>query len=131
MTVKLPKFISSLCLSIILVSSGAAWALPDCLMRGEGVDHEHLSNGELPFAGRVIDHPHKPEAKIHCPDDHILKLSFGPVSSIFRLEPLVQDAAALLNADAPISIAAPFDWTILRSINPHLSPHLFLSKLRI
>jgi hypothetical protein len=131
MTVEFSKFVSSLCLSIMLINAGAAWALQDCLMRGEEVGHVHWSNGELPFAGRVIDHPYKPDAKIHCPENHILNLSFGPASSIFRLEPLVENSAASLNADAPILIDGLLDGTILKSINPHWSPYLFLSKLRI
>lgn len=131
MTVQLPRFVSSLCLSIILISSGVAAALQDCLMHRESVDHAHLAIGGVPNAAEVINHLHKPEARIHCPENLILTFAFGPASSVFRLEPLVEDAAASLNNDTASGGNALFYRKIPRFINPHLSLHLFLSKLRI
>src|SRR5688572_14615496 len=87
MTVRLPRLISTLCLSIVLISSGTAWALRSCLIDGEALGHAHSSNDEVPSSGGAIEHQHKPVSRVHYPDYNLIKqLSFGPVSSVFRLE---------------------------------------------
>ena len=132
MTVRLPRLISTFCLSIVLISSGTAWALRSCLIDGEAVEHAHSSNDEVPSSSGAIKHQHKPASRVHCPDYNLLKqLSFGPVSSVFRLEPPDPHTDALSTPSTITTGGEFFGLAVLRSIKPHLSPHLFLSKLRI
>ena len=131
MNVPLRKSILVFCLTVVLVSAGTAWALQQCLMRSESVEHVHVVAGELPTSGLDSAHHHKPHARIHCPENKIPKLSFGPASSTFRLEPPNDTSGALVHARAPTSMAASFAWTVRLSIGAHLSPLIFISKLRI
>jgi hypothetical protein len=131
MTVPLPKFISTLCLSIVLISSGTAWALQNCLIDSELAEHVHVTAAELPAASSNSTHHHSPHGRIHCLENNIATLSFGPLSALFRLEPASDNGGAFLNFRAPGSIRTRFAWTLRLSIGPHLSPHLTLSKLRI
>lgn len=131
MTVPLPKFVAIICLSIVLIGSGTAWALQTCLLGGESVEHTHISNAEMATGDSAIENHHKPASKVHCPEyDFLKQLSLGPVSSVFRLEPPDRDTNALATPNTIATSGEFFDWT-RRSIKPHLSPHLFLSKLRI
>ena len=132
MTVRLPRFISTLCLSIVLISSGTAWALQNCLMDVEALEHAHISNDEFPGSSGAIEHQRKPASKVHCHEYNFLRLlSLGTVSSVFRLGPSSEEIDAFLTA-APMFISGEFsDHTLTRSIKPHRSPHLFLPKLRI
>jgi hypothetical protein len=128
MTVPIPKFIAIVCLSIVLIGSGTAWALQNCLLGGEAVEHAHTSNGELREGSGAIEHPHAPVSKLHCPEyDFLKQLSLGPVSSVFRLEPPDRISDALATSSTIIEF---FDWTG-RSIKPHLLTHLYPSELRI
>lgn len=131
MTIPLPKFISMLCLSMVLISSGTAWALQNCLLGSESAEHVHVAQGELPSATSNSAHHHRPSGRIHCPEHDIATLSFGPLSSLFRLDPPDDSGGTFLISRGPASMAARFAWTVQRSIRPHLSPHLTLSKLRI
>ena len=132
MTIRLPRLIPTLCLSIVLISSGTAWALRSCLIDGEAVEHAQSFNDEVPSRSGAIEHQHKPASKVHCPEYTLLKqLLFGPVSSIFRLEPPDRDTDARTTPSTITTGGEFFDLTVRRSIKPHLSPHLFLSKLRI
>ena len=130
MTIPLPKFISTLCLSMVLISSGTAWALQNCLLGSESSEHVHVAQSELPSDTSNSAHHHRPSGRIHCPEHDIATLSFGPLSSLFRLDP-PDDSGTFLISRRPASMAARFSWTAQLSIRPHLSPHLTLSKLRI
>jgi hypothetical protein len=130
MTVRLPKFISTLCLSIVLISSGTAWALQNCLMDNESAEHVHIAAGEFPAASSDTTRHNRTHGRIHCPENNIATLSFGPASPLFRLEP-PDDGGGFLNSYAPASIATRLTRTIRPSIGPYLSPELIFSKLRI
>lgn len=95
------KFVSMLCLSLIVVNSGVAWALYQCSTENDRKDHMH-GQGESPATGgngaysplaAAIEQRHEPLSRIHCPESPILKLAFGAASSGFRLEPPKEDAA--------------------------------------
>ena len=131
MTIPLPKFISTLCLAMVLISSGTAWALQNCLIGSESAEHVNVAQGELPSTTSNSAHHHRPFGRIHCPEHDIATLSFGPLSSLFRLIPPDNGGGTVLISRGPPSMAARFAWTVQLSIRPHLSPHLTLSKLRI
>ena len=139
------KLIAILGLSIILTNSGVAWALQRCLIDSESGDHIHLAQTES--ASTIInraysspavafEHRHQPPSRIHCTQTSIPKLAFGPVSSVFRLEPPKGDAvkafslAALLDANTSTSNGS-LPASIQLSVKPRLSPHLLIPRFRI
>jgi hypothetical protein len=143
---RLVKAFGTACMVLVLVSSGAAWALQHCLLDSEAVNHVHIAHSESANPGRngmystlaaAIERRHQPVSRIHCPENHILKFSFGPASSVFRLEPPKKanmkaiPPTALVNASTSATNAALLDWSVWLSTTPRISPHLFFSKLRI
>ena len=132
MAVPLLKFISTICLSIVLIGSGAAWALQHCRADSKSAEHAHIAlTGELLAPNSNSTDHHRPHGRIHCPDHDIATLSFGPLSSLFRLQPPNDNGVAFLNSRLPALVATRFAWILRISVRPHLSPHLILSKLRI
>lgn len=144
MTFSSAKIVGILALSVILTNSGVAWALSRCLTDSASRDHIHLPRTEMGsvVSSRahssptvVVEHRHQPPSRIHCTETQILKLDFGPASSVFRLDssknvnliraflaaPLT-DTAGTSNASLPESV-------YLAKL--HQSPHLLISKLRI
>ncbi len=138
------KIIAILGLSIILTNSGVAWALQRCVIDNDSADHIHpthtatAATSNRAYSSHVVavEHHHHPPSRIHCTEILVLRLWFGPVAPVFRLEPPKDDAvkaflpAALLNAGANTltgSLPAP----ILLSVKPRLSPHLLIPRLRI
>src|SRR5262245_2974637 len=127
MKTKSVKLISILCLSILVTSSGVAWALAGCMMHDESdayiVDIVSFS---------IVDNTDHstPHGRIHCTEDKIDELSFGSPPSNSRLEPSPSSVTPFLTASDP---AAPLTLSVgaKTSIRPHLSPHLTLAKLRI
>jgi hypothetical protein len=128
MTFSSAKTVGILALSVILTNSGVAWALSRCL-------DSVVSSRAHSSSTVAIEHRHQPPSRIHCTETQILKLDFGPASSVFRLDssknvnliraflaaPLT-DTAGTSNASLPESVYLA---------EPHLSPHLLISKLRI
>jgi len=111
-------------LSIVVINGGAAWASQNCLARGESLYHAHIASGS------DLEHDHKLDARIHCPESSMPNLALGPASFVFRLEPPKNGAGGWLNTGS-LSLNALLNWTFARSFKPHLSASLFLSKLRI
>ena len=139
MKMPLLKLFGIVWLALMFVNSGAAWALQRCLGDIEATEHAHIFANEMGNAPRNVAYPavaaieqrHQPLSRIHCPENHISRLSFGPASSVFRLDAPKEaqvkaiPPAALLTTSTSISNGNPVDW------NVWLSPHLVLSKLRI
>jgi hypothetical protein len=130
MTTRLLKIILALCVSMVLISTGAAWALQNCLMGSESAEQLHVAPAELPESSNSTHH-HRPPGRIHCPENKIATVSFGPLSAPFRLEPPDDGGGAFLNSRAAGVLPLRFASTGRLSIRPHSSPHLTLSKLRI
>jgi len=139
------KIIAILGLSIILTNSGVAWALQHCLTDNEAGDYIHLaltasarptSKREYSAPAVVVEHRHQAASRIHCTENPVLKLWFGPVANVFRLEPPRDDALSaflpdeLLNASASaLTGSVPVPIHLLVTLR--LSPHLFFPRFRI
>jgi hypothetical protein len=145
MRLSLTKVIAILGLSIILANSGVAWALQRCSTDSESGYHIHLaqtesastiSNRAYSSPAVAVEHRHQPPSRIHCTETPILKLAFGPVSSVFRLEPPKDGTvkacwpAALLNASTSASNSS-LPASVLLAVKPRLSPHLLILRFRI
>jgi hypothetical protein len=134
---RLTKIVAIVCLALLLASAGGAWVLQHCPDLAEAAEHVHASESDSPAVRSIFEHRHEPLSRIHCAESPILKLSFGPASPTFRLEPAkgygakTMSAAALLNSDKAISSGTILNWTVWLSTTPRLPPHLFFSKLRI
>jgi len=142
------KSFGTICLSILLLYSGVAWALGNCLSESGSVDTDHRPRQEYgavtseradPSTGLAAHLPHRPSGKIHCLDSHDLtRLIVGP-SSALRLKPfgsgvLVKSfrAAGLASSsEARIAGLVALDWFPPFSLPVSSSRHLFLSVLRI
>ena len=143
MNLSLAKDIAILGLSFILTSSGLPWALQRCLTDDASEGHLHSAQAEsapatnhraFPSGAVVFEHRHQP-SRIHCTETQILKLSFGPASSVFRFEPPKDGgvkaflAVALSNTTGTLN--ARLAGSIYLLVKPHLSPHSLIPKFRI
>ena len=144
MTLSSAKIVGILGLLIILTNSGVAWALQRCFTDNESGDHIHsaqtasapaASNGAYSSRVVAVEHRHQPPSRIHCSETQILKLDFGPASSVFRLDSPTDSGvkvfltAALSNIAATSNASLP--ESIYLSVKSHLSPHSLIPKLRI
>lgn len=148
MTGRFLKSSGTFCLSILLLYSGVAWALGNCLSESGSVDPDHGPRQEYnavaseragPSTGLAAHLPQRPSGKIHCLDSHDLTaLTIGP-SSALRLKPagggislkssLAGGSAS--SSEAQIAGLFAFDWFPPFSLSVSQSRHLFLSVLRI
>jgi hypothetical protein len=139
------KLLLTVSLAGVLVSSGPAWALQHCPTDNEAAGHVHTFQTKWVATSRdntyssvasAIKHRHHPLSRIHCPENQILKLFIGPVSSAFRLEAPKEAygktiSPAVLNVTTRTVDGSLLDWAVRLLTMLHLSPHLFFSKLRI
>ena len=130
-------------LSVLLLYSGAAWALQSCLQGDVDVDSatassvstEGIDQGATPNSALA----HRPAARLHCPDSHDpTGVIIGP-STTLRLKPFgggillkFSLAAGLASAsEAQIVWLFALYWLPPFSLPVSSSRHLFLSVLRI
>ena len=138
------KFVSMLCLSLILVNAGVAWALHHCSTDRDLGDHIRAQsespatdgNSAYPPLAATIEQRHEALSRIHCPETPILKLAFGAASSGFRLESPKEDAAnAVFLTNLLNTGTSTVSGSLLESarllFERRLSPHLFLPRFRI
>lgn len=139
------KVIAILGLSIILTNSGVAWASQRCSGHSESGDHIHLVQIESPLAAGyrryssptiAVEHTHPPPARIHCTESPVLKIWFGPVVPVFRLETPKDNVihaflpAEFLNARARALSGRCF-LSVHHALQTFLSPNLSIPRLRI
>ena len=139
MSVKLIKMTGIICLSILLLFTGVAWALQNCLV--EAIRHapgEHAESaiaspeGIDPILARLLHSHHQPREKVHCVESRHLMGTMGQPSSVFRLAPSAETGSLgpSFSSDSASSRETKTVWlAALSSLG--LSRHLLLSILRI
>jgi hypothetical protein len=139
MSVKLIKTTGIICLSILLLFSGVAWALQNCL--GEAIRHgadEHAESAIATTEGfelilaTFLHSPHQPREKVHCVESRHLMGTMGQPSSVFRLATSGEGILlkSSFSSDSASSRETKTVWlAALSSLG--LLRHLLLSILRI
>ena len=139
MSGKLIKTTAIIALSILLLYSGVAWALQDCLL-GEAIRHgvdEHTEAAIATTEGldlilaRFLHSSHQPREIVHCDEARHLIGPIGPPSSVFRMVRADESGSLELSfsRDSASSRAKKTVWLADLS-SPRLSRHL-LPILRI
>jgi len=148
MSGQFPKTVGTICLSILLLYSGVAWALQNCLGAGKAIGHaraDHdesaaISNGASPSLAPFLHSNHRLVERVHCLDSHHRIGPMGQPSSVFRLAPSDEGTAlkfSLLTRSASSRetkaswLSALFERFLQSSSPPGLSRYLLLSVLRI
>ena len=125
-------------LSVLLLYSGVAWALENCLEDVE--DHDRAAYSSEGSITSPLNLGHHPITIIHCPVYHY---EIGPIAqaaSEFRLAP--SEKSALLKVSSPggslvasetdsLWSRALLDWYVLLSSSNGISRYLLLSVFRI
>jgi len=139
MSGKLINTTGIIALSILLLFSGVAWALENCL--GEAIRHgidEHTetaiatTEGVDPLLARFLHSPHQPREIVHCFESRHLIGPMGRPSSVFRM-PRPDESGSLepsFSSDSASSREKKTAWLAALS-TPRLSAHLLLPILRI
>lgn len=143
------KSFGTVCLSILLLYSGVAWALENCLEEADASGEERAGYGETFTAGVVpafgllfspLNPIHHPITKIHCLVEHYQVGPMAQASLESRLPRL--GAGVLLKTspfDGPVSsseVKANVSWARFERFSPlpslgALLRHLVLSVFRI
>jgi len=135
MNISLSKLFATAFMAAMLVGSGVAWALQNCIFAGEAADHAHVLHDQSAGTAAPLEHHHRPSPRIHCPEYHILNASFGTASSAFRLDPPKEDTVKMFPAAVSLNgsegILNGFGQNCRAPLLPHLPSHLFLARLRI
>ena len=139
MSGKLIKTTAIIALSILLLFSGVAWALQNCLGEaiGQGVD-EHseaaIATTERvdPLLARFLHSSHQPREIVHCDKARHLMDPMGQPSSVFRMATADESGSleSSVSSDSPSSREKQMAWLADLS-SPRLSRHLLLPILRI
>jgi len=140
MSGKLIKTTAIIALSILLLFSGVAWALQNCL--GEAIRHGADEHAESAIAttdrldlilGQLSHFPHQPREIVHCYQFRHLMDPMGPPSSVFRMA--TADESGWLELSFSSDSAASRDqqtaWLAAALSSPRVSPHILLPILRI
>jgi len=139
MSGKLIKTTGIIAISILLLFSGIAWALQNCL--GEVIRHgvdEHAESAIVttewvdPLLARFLQSSHQPREIIHCFKSRHLMDPMGQPSSVFRMA--TADECGWLelscSSDSASSREQQTAWLAALS-SPRLSRHFLLPILRI
>lgn len=143
------KSLGMLCLSILLLYSGVAWALENCQEEGDASGEERAGFGEMRTAGvdpafgllaSPLNPNHQPITRIHCLVEHY---HVGPMAQI-SLESCLNclgDGVLLITSPIDGSVSsseakANFTGGMFERFSPFpssgaLSRYLLLSVLRI
>ena len=131
------KSFGSVSLAVLLVYSGIAWALENCLKDCE--DHERAAYSEGSITS-PLNLAHHPITIIHCPVSHY---EIGPMAQTSSGSPLARSkqSVVLKTSFAGASVVAReanslwsralFAWSRQLSSSSGVSRHLFLSVFRI
>jgi len=141
------KSLGTVCLSILLLYSGVAWALETRLKEGEASGDERTEYGETSSAGAdpafgslafPLNPSRHPITRIHCPVGHY---QIGPMLQASLDSRLTGSGEGVLLKASPFhgqvssrETKASFLGAIFDRFSPFLgtlSRHLFLSVLRI
>jgi hypothetical protein len=135
-------------LTILLLYSGVAWALENCLEEADASD-ERAGYGEMPTAGvdpsfgllaSPVNPIHHPITRIHCLVEHYQVDPMAQASLESRLTRLGEGVLLKTSPfDGQLSSSetkANFSWAIFERFSPFpssgaLSRHVFLSVFRI
>lgn len=143
------KSLGTVCLSILLLYSGVAWALENCLEKGEANGDERTEYGETSSAGAdpafaslasPLNPSRHPITRIHCLVGHY---EIGPILQASSEARLTRSGGGVLLKASPFhgqvsssETKTSFLGAIFARFSPSpflgaLSRHLFLSVLRI
>ena len=140
------KSLATLSLSILLVYSGVAWALENCLEDGKAYEHTGYSEisitsreSAVPSPAAYLNSDRHPFTKIHCPVAHyqispMAQASWGSfLKPTRKLLSNLSPAAGPLAADQTNSpwLNALFEWYARLCAPSGVPRHLLLSVFRI
>jgi hypothetical protein len=136
---KLIKTTAIIALSILLLFSGVAWALQNCL--GEAIRHEADEHAESAIGTtegvdlifvQLSHSPYQPHEIIHCFESRHLMDPIGQPCSVFRMATTDESGWLELSfsSDSASSREKKSAWLAALS-PPRLSPHFLLPILRI
>jgi len=124
-------------LSVLLVFSGVAWALENCLEDGE--DHEAAASSEGSI-GSPVNLAHHPITLIHCTISHheigpmargSTTLSMAPSGEKTLLKVSLPGGCSVASETNSLWLTSFLDWYLLHSSPSGRSRYLFLSVFRI
>ena len=136
---KLIKTAAIIALSILLLVSGVAWALQNCLGEAtrHGVDAHtesaiSISDGLGLILARFFHSSHQPREIVQCDDAHHLMGPMGPPSAVFRMAGSDESAALepSFSSDSASSRDKNSAWLADHS-SPRLAPYVLRPILRI